>query len=424
MTVSLGEKQRPPSAVASPPSETRPFGRWGGPALFLAALFLATLGSRDVLLLPLVAKFLGPEGLGRVVGTATMFPTLLVLPLAFLSDRVPWRESRRRLYLLLAGVMSVGAWASLPFVPLDPGPMTVIAVILGCATAAIVVSARGALVENARPLAATGRLAAGLVAAQAAAMLFQRPIQQHLLERSPEWTAVAGTALGLTVTVLVGWSLVRRRAPAPMATTRPSASALLDYLRSRAFWALLAVGMLVALATPDYLLDVLRPADVAPAPYDLRLQGDFLAKAGRLMAAVAYALACRRLAPRMLLPLALAVATLGVCALLAAGRGTSPAFELGMAANGFGQSLAAVALMDLAFRAAPRGHEALAFTLTAFAPVTVAPALRNLWFAQGLAFSTDVAIGAGGLLLAILATRLVPAGLLDRPDGHGVLELP
>jgi len=114
VTVSLGEEQRPGSAVASPPSETRPFGRWGGPALFLAALFLATLGSRDVLLLPLVAKFLGPEGMGRVVETATMFPNLLVLPLAFLSDRVPRRESRRRLYLLLAGVMSVGAWASLP----------------------------------------------------------------------------------------------------------------------------------------------------------------------------------------------------------------------------------------------------------------------------------------------------------------------
>ena len=60
MTVSLGEEQRPASAVASPPSETRPFGRWGAPALFLAALFLATLGSRDVLLLPLVA--LTPDG--------------------------------------------------------------------------------------------------------------------------------------------------------------------------------------------------------------------------------------------------------------------------------------------------------------------------------------------------------------------------
>jgi hypothetical protein len=82
VTVSLGEEQRPASAFASPPSEKRPFGRWGGPALFLAALFLATLGSRDVLLLPLVAKFLGPEGMGRVMGTATMFPNLLVLPLA------------------------------------------------------------------------------------------------------------------------------------------------------------------------------------------------------------------------------------------------------------------------------------------------------------------------------------------------------
>ncbi|HEX2659783.1 MAG TPA: hypothetical protein VHU40_15970 [Polyangia bacterium] len=424
MTVSLGEEQRPASVVPSPPSETRPFGRWGGPALFLAALFLATIGSRDVLLLPLAGKLLGPEGMGRVMETATMFPALLVLPLAFLSDRVPRRESRRRLYLLLAGVMSMGAWASLLFVPLGAGPMTVIAVILGCATATIVVSTRGALVESARPLAATGRLAAGLVAAQAAATLFQLPIQQHLFERSPAWTVVAGTALGLTVTVLVGWSLVRRRAPATMSTTRPPASGLFDYLRSRAFWALLAVGMLVALATPDYLLDVLRPADVAPIPFPLRLQGDFLAKAGRLIAAMTYALACRRLAPRMLLPLALAVATLGVCALLAAGRGTSPAYELGMASNGFGQSLAAVALMDLAFRAAPRGHEALAFTLTAFAPITVAPALRNLWFAQGLAFSTDVAIGVGALLLAMLATRLVPAGLLDRPDGHRVLELP
>jgi hypothetical protein len=89
-----------------------------------------------------------------------------------------------------------------------------------------------------------------------------------------------------------------------------------------------------------------------------------------------------------------------------------------LAVNGFGQGLAAVALFDLALRAAPAGYEAFAFTLTALAPFTVAPALRNLWFARGFALSTDVAIGVGGLLLAIVAARLVPAGLCARPDGE------
>ena len=68
--------------------------------------------------------------------------------------------------------------------------------------------------------------------------------------------------------------------------------------------------------------------------------------------------------------------------------------------------------------AAPGGHEAFAFTLTAFAPGVVAPAVPARWFAHGLAFSTDVAIGLGCLLLGIVATRLVPAALRDRSDGQ------
>jgi len=114
------------------------------------------------------------------------------------------------------------------------------------------------------------------------------------------------------------------------------------------------------------------------------------------------------------------IAVFGVCALLAARGGTSPGFEVGMVANRFGQTLAAIAVMDLAFRAAPVGYEAFAFTLTAGAPAFVAPAVHGLWFAHGLAFSTDVAIGAGCLLLAIVAGRWVPASLLDRSDGPAI----
>jgi hypothetical protein len=46
--------------------------------------------------------------------------------------------------------------------------------------------------------------------------------------------------------------------------------------------------------------------------------------------------------------------------------------------------------------------------------------VHGLWFAHGLAFSTDVAIGAGCLLLAIVAGRWVPASLLDRSDGPAI----
>jgi hypothetical protein len=70
----------------------------GGPALFLTALFLATLGSRDMLLLPLVAKFLGPEGMGR----AGPFPDkqALRLHLRPVSRPVP-RRWRTVLFLII-----------------------------------------------------------------------------------------------------------------------------------------------------------------------------------------------------------------------------------------------------------------------------------------------------------------------------------
>lgn len=239
--------------------------------LFLTALFLATLGSRDALLRTLLAMILGPAGMGRIVGTTWNLPSLLILPLAYLSDRVPRRESRRHLYVLLGGLMSLGGWCVVPFVRPDVGPFAAIALVLGCATALIVVSVRGALVEAARPLAATGRLAAGLLAAQAAASLFERPVLFQLIASPLEWTAIAGSACALTLALLVGQSLVTRRARAPASTTRPpEGGRLRDYLRSRAFWALLALGTLVAVATPDYFfLYALRAADVAPVPADI-----------------------------------------------------------------------------------------------------------------------------------------------------------
>lgn len=112
------------------------------------------------------------------------------------------------------------------------------------------------------------------------------------------------------------------------------------------------------------------------------------------------------------------IAALGVCALLAGRGGATPGVEIAMVAYQVGQTLAALAVMDLAFRAAPGGYEAFAFTLTVGTPVVLAPALQGLWVAHRLALSTDVAIGAGCLLLAIVATRLVPAGLLGGADGQ------
>lgn len=391
--------------------------RWGRPALFLTALFLAMMGSRDMLLRPLFLLVLGPEGTGRIMAVAWNLPSLLVLPLAYLSDRVPRRESRRELHLLFAGSMSVAAWASLFFVPLAVGSAKVLALVLGCAAAAITVSVRGALGEAARRLTAPGRLAAGLVAVQAASALFELPVLRHLMERPLECAPVTGTVLGLVSALLVGGSLVARRAGASAPSTLRPARALLDYLQSRAFWALLALGVLVALATPDDLLYSLRPTDTARIAYELRLEVDFLGKVARLVAAVAYAIACRRLAPRILMPSALVFAALGACALFASTGAPASSFVLALAANQLGHTLPVVALMDLAFRAAPAGHEAFAFTLTAFAPGVVAPAVQARWFAHGLASSTNIAISLGGLALALAATRLVPAALRDRPDG-------
>jgi predicted MFS family arabinose efflux permease len=146
----------------------------------------------------------------------------------------------------------------------------------------------------------------------------------------------------------------------------------------------------------------------------------FLSGSCGVLAALGYGLVCRRFNLRTLLPVCLGMATL-------ANLGYLFYTSIGLARvvegfNGFGYSLAEVALMDLAIRATPSGSEGLGFSLML--------SVRNLalygtdWFGSKLIesyhtpFNSLVLSNAATTLLAVPLALLLPRVLVGKRDAE------
>jgi hypothetical protein len=158
------------------------------------------------------------------------------------------------------------------------------------------------------------------------------------------------------------------------------------------------------------------------AAYGYHMQGflSFIAGVCGVVAAVSYGALCRRLSLRSLLVLCMTAGTVANLGYLLYSSWERAQLIDGL--NGFGYTLAELALMDLAVRATPAGSEGLGFALMV--------SIRNFalfgtdWFGSKLldsyhiSFSWLVLANAATTAFTVPLAFLLPASLVALRDGE------
>jgi predicted MFS family arabinose efflux permease len=283
------------------------------------------------------------------------------------------------------------------------------------------------MVETAQANSGSGRLTALRQFVQQACWIVNGPAAGYLASIAFGWTAAAcGSVMFLLVPVTLLFLREQRQRSDPRLLLENARGQLVKIATARTMWG--AAGLMALF----YIAPGFATALFYKQQNDLHLgtqaQGFLQLIAGvcGVLAALGYGILCRRLNLRTLLVGCMVFATaanLGYLFYNSAGR--AQAIE---GLNGFGYTLAELALMDLAVRATPAGSEGLGFSLMV--------SVRNLalfgtdWFGSHLLdeyhFSFDSLVLANSLttLIAVPLVFLLPRLLVIRKDAEIYEETP
>jgi hypothetical protein len=335
------------------------------------------------------------------------------------TDAFPLFGSRRRSYLLISAALAGLSWFGLIVTPVDYRDLLIVVIIINTfmVVASTVVGAT--MVETAQASGGSGRLTAIRQFVQQACGIVNGPIAGALASIAFGWTAAAcgGIMLLLVPVTLIFLNDQRRRIPAKQVLISARAQ-LANIAAARAMWG--AAGLMALFYIAPGFATAVFYKQQNELHMDTQAQGFLGLIAGLcgVLAVVSYAAACRRYNLRALLIVCM---TLGTVANL----GYLFYSSVGMAQvieglNGFGYTLAELALMDLAVRATPRGSEGLGFSLMV--------SVRNLalfgtdWFGAKLldlhAVSFDWLVIANSVTTAITVPLvfLLPALIVGTRD--------
>ena len=201
---------------------------------------------------------------------------------------------------------------------------------------------------------------------------------------------------------------------------------LLNIGTARTMWA--AAGLMALFYAAPGFATALFYKQQNELQFSTQTQGflQLVAGSSGIAAAVGYGILCRRVRLRSLLVwcmLAATIANLGYLFYSSVGR--AQAIE---GLNGFGYTLAELALMDLAVRSTPAGSEGLGFSIMI--------SVRNLalfgtdWFGSNLldqyhlSFGSLVVANSATTLIAVPLVFLLPRLIVARKDGEISREVP
>jgi predicted MFS family arabinose efflux permease len=338
------------------------------------------------------------------------------------TDAFPLFGSRRKSYMIIGATLATLSWAALYFTPHQYNKLlwACIAINLFMMCTSTVVG--GYMVEVAQAASGSGRLTSVRSSVEQFSILVAGPAGGFLGSIAFGWTAVAcGSVMFLVVPGTV-WFLHEQRKKIDTQELLDNArKQLVKIANAGTMWA--ATGFMALF----YCAPGVQTAVFYKQQNDLHLntQGQgflqLLSGAFGVLAAVLYgAFACRRLTLRTLLLWCIGFGT-------AANLGYLFYSSVGHARivesfNGFGYTLAEVAMMDLAVRATPSGSEGLGFSLMM--------SVRNLtlfgsdWFgsklleAYHLHFSTLVIANAATSFLAVPLVLLLPKLIVMTRDAQ------
>ncbi|MFN8178154.1 MAG: MFS transporter [bacterium] len=343
-------------------------------------------------------------------------------PLAgILTDAFPLLGSRRKSYILTSCLLAVLCWVALIFTPHDYDKLLWVCIAINCFMVVASTVIGGYMVEVAQATSGSGRLTAIRQFVQQACYIINGPIAGYLASILFGWTAgVCGGVLFLLVPVTILFLHERRVSIASTQLLSNAGRQLAKIGQARTMWAAAGLMALFYIAPGIVTAVLYRQQDVLHL--DVQTIGflQLISGIGGVTAAVVYGWACRRLPLRTLLVVCLLAGTASNLIYLFYSSLLRAQVIEGL--NGFGYTLAELALMDLAVRATPAGSEGLGFSLMM--------SVRNLalfgtdWYGSRLLdsyhwqFSWLVYSNASTTFLTVPLALLLPLALVAGKDAE------
>ncbi len=338
-----------------------------------------------------------------------------------LTDAFPLFGSRRKSYILISATLAALSWLALIVTPHDYRKLLFVVIVINTFMVVASTVVGGYMVETAQANSGSGRLTAIRQFVQQACLIVNGPVAGYLASIAFGWTAAAcGGVMFLLVPVTILFLHEQRKRSDSRQILANAREQLINIATARTMWAAAALMALF------YIAPGFGTALFYKQQNDLHLttqaQGFLQLIAGvfGVLAAVGYGILCRRLNLRSLLVGCMVVATaanLGY--LFYSSPGRAQAIE---GLNGFGYTLAELALMDLAVRSTPAGSEGLGFSLMV--------SVRNLalfgtdWFGSKLldqyhfSFDSLVIANSATTLIAVPLVFLLPRLIVLRKDAE------
>jgi hypothetical protein len=382
--------------------------------IIVVGILATTLAQPEVLArLPLQNLLKNELHLDRTANAAFFFWAGLawyLKPLiGVVTDAFPLFGSRRRGYLLTASALATAGWLTMIVTPHEYGSLLLVVVVLNVFMAICSTVIGGFIVETAHAVAGSGRLTAARQFVAQGCAIINGPAAGYLASIQFGWTALAcGSATALLVPVTVLFLREARQQPSAREVLATAGMQLRTITTARTMWG--AAGLMALFYIAPGFGTAIFYRQQNELHMDTHMQG-FLGLIGGVCgvaAAVSYAVLCRRLTLRTLLILCMSlgtVANLGYLFYSSVGRA-----QVIDGLNGFGYTLAELALMDLAVRATPACSEGLGFALMI--------SVRNFalfgtdWFGSKLLDSYHVPFDSLVLANSVTTAITVPLVLL------------
>ena len=400
--------------------------------VIIAGVLATTLAQPQVLArLPLQNLLKNEFHLDRTANAAFFFWAGLawyLKPFAgILTDAFPLFGSRRKSYIVISATLAALSWLALTVTPHEFRDLLLVGILINAFMVIASTVVGGYMVETAQANSGSGRLTATRQFVQQACLIVNGPAAGYLASIAFGWTAATcGGIILLLVPVTILFLQERRQQPGSLQILANARAQLVNIATARTMWG--AAGLMALFYIAPGFATALFYKQQNELHLDTQAQGFLQLIAGvcGVLAALGYGVLCRRLNLRTLLVGCMMFATaanLGYLFYSSAGR--AQAIE---GLNGFGYTLAELALMDLAVRATPAGSEGLGFSLMV--------SIRNLalfgtdWFGSHLLdeyhFSFDSLVLANSLttLIAVPLVFLLPRLLVLRKDAEIYEETP
>jgi hypothetical protein len=333
----------------------------------------------------------------------------------------PLFGNRRKSYILISAVLAALSWLALIVTAHEYRYLLSVAIVINAFMVIASTAVGGYMVETAQATSGSGRLTAIRQFIQQACLVINGPAAGYLASIAFGWTAAAcGAIMFLLVPITILFLRERRQGLDSREGLDNAKRQLVNIATARTMWA--AAGLMALFYIAPGFATALFYKQQNELHLSTQTQGFLGLIAGicGILAAVGYGILCRRLNLRTLLIWCMLIATIANLGyLFYSSLGRAQAIE---GLNGFGYTLAELALMDLAVRSTPAGSEGLGFSIMV--------SVRNLalfgtdWFGSNLldqyhlSFNSLVIANSATTLIAVPLVLLLPRLIVIRKDAE------